>query len=69
MWAAKRYVMSIFNLSNSEISYQSIKNLDNEDEEDIDPMEERDVMGEEPDELEEKKKLIVDEVHRKRLMM
>lgn len=61
--------MSIFNLSNSEISYQSIKNLDNEDEEDIDPMEERDVMGEEPDELEEKKKLIVDEVHRKRLMM
>ena len=31
--------------------------------------EERDVMGEEVDELEEKKRLIVDEVHRKRVMM
>jgi len=43
--------MSIFNLSNSEISYQSIKNLDNEEEEEeeIDPEEERDMMGEEAD--------------------
>lgn len=51
IWAAQRYVMSIFNLSNSEISYQSIKNLDNEEEEEeeIDPEEERDMMGEEAD--------------------
>ena len=63
--------MSIFNLSNSDISYQSIKNDEEDEEEELefDPEEEKDVMGEEADQLEEKKKLIVDEVARKRIMM
>ena len=59
IWAAQKHVLSIFSLSNSEISYQSIKNPENEedDEDEIDWEEEQDMMGfeDETDLLEEKK--------------
>ena len=44
IWAAQRYVMSIFNLSNSEISYASIKNPLDDDEEEMDFEEYMDMM-------------------------